>query len=127
VAGDAVGATRARFSSSVTDLATNPGAEAAEAAAFREPTRFCVRQRARPLDYFACDGWVGKDVLYVDDEGLYEPNAYFIFKGCGQELFPGTGVVAGTDDHGETVSAVTTLDDLKQRIIFLDEPPRPRV
>jgi hypothetical protein len=78
-------------------------------------------------DYFACGGWVGKDVLYVDDEGLYEPNAYFLFQGCGQELFPDIGVVAGTDDRGEIVSAVTTLDDLKQRIIFLDEPPRPRV
>jgi hypothetical protein len=67
-------------------------------------------------DYFACDGWVGKDVLYVDDDGLYKPNAYFIFQGCGQELFPDIGVVAGTDDRGEIMSAVTTLDDLKQRI-----------
>jgi hypothetical protein len=59
------------------------------------------------------------DVIYVDDEGLLKPlDWFFAIKGAHQP-FAGCGLVLGSDDEGETVSASITLQELKRRILHL--------
>jgi hypothetical protein len=59
------------------------------------------------------------DCLFVDDEGLLKPlDWFFAVKGLHQPL-AGCGLVLGADRDGETVSARTTLDDLKRRVLHL--------
>jgi hypothetical protein len=59
------------------------------------------------------------DVIYVDDEGLLKPLDWFFAVKGGHQPFAGCGLVLGSDDEGETVSARIDLSELKRRILHL--------
>jgi hypothetical protein len=59
------------------------------------------------------------DVIYVDDEGLLKPLDWFFAVKGGHQPFAGCGLVLGSNDEGETVSASIALQDLKRRILHL--------
>lgn len=59
-----------------------------------------------------------QDVVFVDEEGLLKPVAYFFaFEGAHQP-FAGNGIVVGGNDEGETVAAKSTLEDIKSKVKF---------
>ena len=60
-----------------------------------------------------------RDVIYVDDEGLFKPLDWFFAIKGGHQPFAGCGLVLGSDDEGETVSARIALEDLKRRVLHL--------
>jgi hypothetical protein len=61
------------------------------------------------------------DVVYVDEEGAFHPDikGAFTFEGY---LYPlvRNGLIVGTNDDGEDVDAVSTLEEVKKHIIFLN-------
>ena len=59
------------------------------------------------------------DVIYVDDEGLLKPLDWFFAVKGGHQPFAGCGLVLGSNDDGETVSARIALQELKRRILHL--------
>ena len=61
----------------------------------------------------------GGDVIYVDDEGLLKPMDWFFAVKGGHQPFAGCGLVLGSDDNGDTVSARIELHELKRRILHL--------
>jgi hypothetical protein len=61
------------------------------------------------------------DVVYVDDEGLYNSTHYWAY---GEYPHPiaGKGMVLGTDSHGESIAPVITLEKLEDRVRFISSP-----
>lgn len=59
------------------------------------------------------------DVIHVDDEGLLKPLDWFFAIKGGHQPFAGCGLVLGTNEDGEGVSARIALPDLKRRILHL--------
>jgi hypothetical protein len=59
------------------------------------------------------------DVIYVDDEGLLKPMDWFFAIKGGHQPFAGCGLVLGSNEEGETVSARIALQDLKRRVLHL--------
>jgi hypothetical protein len=59
------------------------------------------------------------DVIYVDDEGLLKPLDWFFAIKGGHQPFAGYGLVLGSNDEGESVSARIALQDLKRRVLHL--------
>jgi hypothetical protein len=59
------------------------------------------------------------DVIYVDDEGLLKPLDWFFAIKGGHQPFAGCGLVLGSNDDGESVSARIALQDLKRRVLHL--------
>jgi hypothetical protein len=59
------------------------------------------------------------DLIYVDDEGLLKPLDWFFAIKGGHQPFAGSGLVLGSNDGGETVSARIALPDLKRRVLHL--------
>lgn len=63
---------------------------------------------------------VGEDTLYVDDEGLYVENqVFFNIKGCPQPL-AGRGLILGTDDEGESIDCMSSLEQIKDMVTWRD-------
>jgi hypothetical protein len=61
----------------------------------------------------------GRDVLYVDEEGLlHDPNLFFKIEGYAQPL-AGNGLVIGTNRAGDDVAAVTPLEVVKHSVQFM--------
>lgn len=60
------------------------------------------------------------DVIYVDDEGLYNARHFFYLEQYEAPL-AGKGLVLGTDSQGETISPrFVTLDQVQERVHFID-------
>ncbi len=61
------------------------------------------------------------DAIYVDDEGLLkdDPQFFFTYRGYAQPL-AGKGLVLGTDEDGNSTEPVSTLDDIKNRVRFVE-------
>jgi hypothetical protein len=59
------------------------------------------------------------DVIYVDDEGLLKPLDWFFAIKGGHQPLAGCGLVLGSNDDGETVSARIALEQLKRRSLHL--------
>jgi hypothetical protein len=59
------------------------------------------------------------DIIYVDDEGLLKPLDWFFAVKGSRQPFAGCGLVLGSDEVGETVSAKITIQELKRRILHL--------
>jgi hypothetical protein len=58
--------------------------------------------------------------VFVDDNGLLEdPKHFFEWKGYGQPL-AGRGLVLATDEAGDTVAAMISLDAVKAAVSFND-------
>jgi len=61
-----------------------------------------------------------RDAIFVDDEGLLKnPRYFFQYRGYHQPL-AGKGLVLGTNEEGDTVSAKIKYEDLKSRVSFLE-------
>jgi hypothetical protein len=61
------------------------------------------------------------DDLYVNEEGLLKSFTYgFGILGAQQTYFTGNGVIAATDNDGETVSTDLDVNDIKKLITFYD-------
>jgi hypothetical protein len=60
------------------------------------------------------------DVLYVDDEGLFdrELNSFFTYEGAHQP-FAGNGLILGTGFEGDSTDAVTTLMEVASKVEFM--------
>ena len=62
---------------------------------------------------FTMAGRVGRDSMYVDDEGLFDPKfGWFKWVSYPTPL-AGYGLLMGTDRAGETVAAVSKIEDLE--------------
>lgn len=66
------------------------------------------------------------DTLYVDDEGLLkESRVGFHLKGAPQD-YVGNGLLLGTNyETGESVDVKTSLEWVKENVIFIDEVDAP--
>lgn len=66
-------------------------------------------------------GLLEGDCIYIDDEGLLRqpPLGAFYIKGFPQVL-SGHGLVIGTDDEGDSISASTPLQQIKALVRFED-------
>ena len=65
------------------------------------------------------------DTLYVDDEGLFiDPSAllgaFYIDGFPSQPLF-GHGLIVGIDDEGETDEVLSTVEEIKKKVTFLND------
>ena len=60
------------------------------------------------------------DCIYVNEEGLFGPmDAFFFIEGSHQP-FAGNGVLSGVDDSGDTVDAKMSIDELRQKVRFMN-------
>lgn len=58
------------------------------------------------------------DAIFVDDEGLLkDPKHFFVWRGYPQPL-AGKGLILGTNDEGDSVDAVISVEDVKKRVSF---------
>jgi hypothetical protein len=65
------------------------------------------------------------DTLFVDDEGLFiDPSAllgaFYIDGFPSQPLF-GHGLIVGIDDEGETDEVLSTVEEIKKKVTFLND------
>ncbi len=60
-----------------------------------------------------------EDCIYVDEEGLYSGKDSFFTVEGGHQPFIGSGLVVGTSEDGETVSASTSLEEVRAKVKFL--------
>ena len=74
-------------------------------------TCFCV-----PMHY------PNGDAMYADDESLLRPNDIvggFIMEGWEIPLI-GNAIILGTDDEGNSVSCATRIEDIAEKLFFID-------
>jgi hypothetical protein len=58
------------------------------------------------------------DVIYVDDEGLYNKHDYFALEGYMNPL-AGRGLVLGTDSEGESTDPIHDITDIANLVKFI--------
>lgn len=60
------------------------------------------------------------DTVFVDDEGLIngKPQEFFAIRNYPQPL-AGKGLVLGTDEEGESVSPVSSIEDIRSKIEWI--------
>jgi hypothetical protein len=77
-------------------------------------------------DIFTCPmTFDNNDTLFVDDEGLFiDPSAllgaFYIDGFSSQPLF-GHGLIVGIDDEGETDEVLSTVEEIKKKVTFLND------
>ena len=77
-------------------------------------------------DIFTCPmTFDNNDTLFVDDEGLFiDPSAllgaFYIDGYPSQPLF-GHGLIVGIDDEGETDEVLSTVEEIKKKVTFLND------
>jgi hypothetical protein len=60
------------------------------------------------------------DTLYCDDEGLLKnPENFFLLDSYPQPI-AGTGLILGCDDEGESTDVSMSLDELSNKVTFMD-------
>jgi hypothetical protein len=60
-----------------------------------------------------------RDVIFVDDEGLFNPRGFFRVDGYPSPL-AGKGLVLGTNSEGESIEPGLSLEDLEGTIHFIN-------
>ena len=71
----------------------------------------------------------GDDVALCDDEGLLKGEHYmelagcYTLKGASQSHLVGRTLVVGTGNEGETISPTSSLQDIRDLVVWLDNPP----
>lgn len=68
---------------------------------------------------FDCVGLDNGDTLYVDDNGIATGSPFHFIVADYPQPLVGRGLILGTNDEGESISSITTLDDLRTRITFM--------
>lgn len=80
-------------------------------------------------DLITSFGILGNDVALCDDEGLLKGDEHmelvgcYTLKGAGQSHFVGRTLVVGTGNEGETISPTSSLQDIKDLVVWLDNVP----
>lgn len=62
------------------------------------------------------------DSLYADDESLLRPDDIkggFYFDGWNSPIV-GNAIILGSDDEGESVDCLTTIEDIQRQVNFID-------
>jgi len=61
-----------------------------------------------------------RDSLFMDDEGRFRDNAFWEFEDPRGQVwqFVGKGLILGTDEEGDSESARSELEDIKERCTF---------
>lgn len=67
-----------------------------------------------------CEGMHGKDVMFLDDEGLLKAEVKHAFI-WDDRLLAGNALIVGGGNCGESVDAETTVDEVQGRILFSPE------
>src|SRR5882724_4597704 len=76
--------------------------------------------QVRTFEAVRPDWLAGRDVVFVDEEGLLkEPDRWFVIYGNGQPL-AGKGLVIGADEDGDTTAVETKLAMVRRRVVFLE-------
>lgn len=71
-----------------------------------------------PVSLFTVVNIEHNDAIFLDDEGLLkDPKHFFVWEGYEQPL-AGKGLVLGTNDEGDSISPVSTLNDIRKRVSF---------
>lgn len=68
---------------------------------------------------FDCVGLDNSDTLYIDDNGIATGSPFHFIVSDYPQPFVGRGLILGTDKEHESISATTTLDELRTRITFM--------
>jgi hypothetical protein len=77
-----------------------------------------LSHETHPVDRFEAVYIEKGDAIFVDEEGLFkERTEFFVYHGYDQPL-AGKGLVLGCDDEGESISPISTLDEIKNKIIW---------
>ena len=71
----------------------------------------------RTVDVARFDNLHG-DVIYIDDEGLYVNDCFFLVDGFPTPL-AGLGLLVGINWEGDDITPTTTLDEIKRKVKFL--------
>ena len=72
---------------------------------------------------------IGYDNALCDDEGLLKGDEHmeqagcYTLKGAVQSHFVGRTLVVGTGNEGETISPTSSLQDIRDLVVWLDNPP----
>lgn len=72
---------------------------------------------------------IGYDNALCDDEGLLKGDEHmeqagcYTLKGAGQSHFVGRTLVVGTGNEGETISPESTIKQLQDLVVWVDEVP----
>ena len=80
-------------------------------------------------DLITSFGILGNDVALCDDEGLLKGDEHmeqvgcYTLKGAGQSHFVGRTLVVGTGNEGETISPESTIKQLQDLVVWVDEVP----
>jgi len=57
--------------------------------------------------------------VWVDDEGLLkDPKHFFLIEGYPEPL-AGNGIIANTDEEGNTISPTATLEEIRNKVQFV--------
>ena len=77
-------------------------------------------------DIFTCPMTLdNNDTLFVDDEGLFiDPSALlgaFYMDGYPSQPLFGHGLIVGIDDEGETDEVLSTVEEIKKKVTFLND------
>ena len=62
--------------------------------------------------------YLGTDVIYVDEEGLFGKIEYLFEVNGAHQPFVGNGLVVGTTSSGGSKSPSITIDELKKLVTF---------
>jgi hypothetical protein len=80
-----------------------------------------LSHETHPVDCFTAVGIDNGDTIFVDDEGLFkEPTEFFVYLGYDQPL-AGKGLVLGCNDDGDSVAPVSTLEQVKKHIVWMED------
>jgi hypothetical protein len=60
------------------------------------------------------------DTLYCDDEGLLKNPENFFLLDSYQQPIAGNGLILGCDDEGDSVDVSMSLDELSNKVTFMD-------
>lgn len=61
------------------------------------------------------------DAVYCDDEGLYNPNPYFVQMAHYPQPIAGNVLILGVNGAGESQDAVSDLESIKNDVIFMSQ------
>ena len=80
-------------------------------------------------DLITSFGILGNDVALCDDEGLLKGDEHmelvgcYTLKGASQSHLVGKALVVGTGNEGETISPESTIKQLQDLVVWVDEVP----
>lgn len=82
-----------------------------------------ISHETKTVDIFTCaysDLLQPGEAVFVDDEGLLTPcDRFFMLNGHPTQPLAGKGLLLGSNGNGDTISASTSLECIKEQVMFL--------